>query len=84
MKNFATQCLPSPAKDSISVLANGISKTNRQYCGSTRRKMNFIVHSQCMQENKPQLDRIMNNMTGQWVDIHERAELQMKVPLICW
>lgn len=85
VKQYASKCLHKESKQSVSVLSYGVTKTNRGYCSSGKRKGVFIrMASKCVTKNKGKLDSAMWQMSADFQAIaRHHNDSSTKIPLMC-
>ena len=84
VKDFASKCLTSDAKQAVSVLLYGVTKTNKFYCSSTKRKNTLVDATQCFIPNKKFMDDEMRTMSNKFSSIVGYKDPKLRIPLACW
>lgn len=71
------------AKQPIAVLAYGITRTNKGYCGTNRRREAFLTIGRCVRPNRKVLDQFMETMNREFHAIKSAKVSTQRIPMAC-
>lgn len=76
--------MKAPEKETVAVIAYGISKTNRGFCGTKKQRANFIVLGKCGNPLLKTLNNYIDHMNKDFQAIVGYSDPKLRIPLACW
>lgn len=83
VKDYMSRCLDGETRNSMSVVIYGISKTNKGYCSSTKKKNAFISFGACANASKKRLEKRMATLTRDFHSAKLAKDPKLRLPYAC-